>query len=180
MCCHSNRSTLRNNVRVLHKQLFPSRPKVGTRQAPQQRCLSRVLRTQSANQIKDPNHTLMVLTRSSKSSDDRLACYWLHTTSLTVSCCTVKISSCLWGIHQTSYNCRGNYSSVTFRSPLELYQSSSADYSAPLMRFFFPTAQNNSSPLTSGLPHPICSTYRFSQPLSGLLLESFWSLISCF
>ena len=48
-----------------------------------------------------------------------------------------------------------------------------------LMRFASPTARSISSPLTSGLPDPIRSTYRFSQPLSGLLLETPGGLISC-
>jgi len=63
-------------------------------------------------------------------------------------------------------------------SPLEEASSSPADFSAPLMRFGFPIARNDSSPLIPGLPHPIRSTFRFSQPLSGLLLKPSCGLIS--
>jgi hypothetical protein len=37
---------------------------------------------------------------------------------------------------------------MTFRPPQELYKLSSADCSAPLMRFLFPTARNDLSLLT--------------------------------
>jgi hypothetical protein len=47
------------------------------------------------------------------------------------------------------------------------------------MRFAAPTARSISSPLSSGLPHPIRSAYRFSQPLDGLLLETPGGLVSC-
>ena len=133
----------------------------------------------SRNEPKIQRDTLTALTRSSKHSDNRLVCYWLHTPSVAVSCCTIKINSCLWGIHRKSYNRRSDYSSMTFCPPWELYQLSSADYSAPLLRFCFPTARNDSSPLYPGLPHPIRSTFRLSQPLSDLLLESPWNPISC-
>jgi len=39
------------------------------------------------------------------------------------------------------------------------------------MRFGSPTARSNLSPLITGFPHPLCSTFRFSQPLDGLLLR---------
>jgi hypothetical protein len=68
---------------------------------------------------------------------------------------------------------------MIFSSPLEQAISSPADYSAPLMRFLLPLARNESSLQFPGLPHPICSTFRFSQPLSGLLLESSCGLVSC-
>jgi hypothetical protein len=64
-------------------------------------------------------------------------------------------------------------------SPLEADLSCPADYSAPLMRFVFPIARSNSSPLFPGLPHPIRSAFRLSQPLDGLLLKSPCDLISC-
>jgi hypothetical protein len=48
------------------------------------------------------------------------------------------------------------------------------------MRFFAPLTYNEGSPLTPGLPHPVRSTYRFSQPLSGLLLPAPRSHVSCF
>jgi len=47
------------------------------------------------------------------------------------------------------------------------------------MRFLSPTAQSNLSPLTSGLPHPIRSAFRFSQPLDGFLLKLPGGLVSC-
>jgi len=81
--------------------------------------------------------------------------------------------------YHTPYNHRNDYSPMTFRPPRELYQSSSADRSAPLMRSFFPTARNDLSLLIPGLPLPVRSTCRLSQPLSGLLLKPSWSLISC-
>jgi hypothetical protein len=46
------------------------------------------------------------------------------------------------------------------------------------MRFVLPKARNDSSPLIPGLPHPICSVFRFSQPLNGLLLKSPCGLVS--
>jgi hypothetical protein len=46
------------------------------------------------------------------------------------------------------------------------------------MRFLLPIARNDSSPLTPGLPHPICSVSRFSQPLNGLLLKPSCGLVS--
>jgi hypothetical protein len=48
-----------------------------------------------------------------------------------------------------------------------------------LMRFFFPSARSNLSPLNLGLPHPVRSACRFSQPLDGLLLKSPCDLVSC-
>jgi hypothetical protein len=47
------------------------------------------------------------------------------------------------------------------------------------MRFRAPTARSNSSPLSPGLPHPVCSVYRLSQPLDVLLLELPCGLVSC-
>jgi hypothetical protein len=40
-----------------------------------------------------------------------------------------------------------------------------------LMRFLFPSARSNLSPLNPGLPRPVRSACRFSQPLDGLLLK---------
>ena len=68
---------------------------------------------------------------------------------------------------------------MIFRSPLEQAISSPADYSAPLMRFFLPLARNDLSLLFPDLPHLVRSTYRFSHPLSGLLLKSSCGLVSC-
>jgi hypothetical protein len=67
---------------------------------------------------------------------------------------------------------------MTLGSSLEETIPSPADKSAPLMRFGFPKARNNSSQLTSGLPHPILSTFRFSLPLIGLLLKPSCCLVS--
>ena len=47
------------------------------------------------------------------------------------------------------------------------------------MRFIAPPARNDLSPLIMGLPHPLCSAFRFSQPLSGFLLKSSCGLFSC-
>ena len=47
------------------------------------------------------------------------------------------------------------------------------------MRSLAPSARSNSSTLTPGLPHPVRSAFRFSQPLDGLLLESPGGLVSC-
>ena len=68
---------------------------------------------------------------------------------------------------------------MTFRSPSEFFHTFPPDIrQASLMRFFFPSAHNDLSPLAPGLPRPVCSTFRFSQPLSGLLLISSWGLFS--
>jgi hypothetical protein len=71
------------------------------------------------------------------------------------------------------------HSLVTLGSPLEQTISNPADYSAPLMRFFLPIARNDLSLLNPGLPHPIRSVFRFSQPLNGLLLKPSCGLVSC-
>jgi hypothetical protein len=47
------------------------------------------------------------------------------------------------------------------------------------MRFRFPLARNSSSSLTLGLPRPVRSAFRLSQPHSGLLLKLPRSLVSC-
>jgi hypothetical protein len=70
------------------------------------------------------------------------------------------------------------HSLLDFRSPLELDKPNPADYSAPLMRFLLPTARSDLSILTPGLPNPIRSVFRFSQPLNGLLLKPLCGLIS--
>lgn len=89
--------------------------------------------------------------------------------------------------------CRSTFmndrSPVTFRSPLEYNLSNPASNQAPckhdcnwklaLLRFCSPSARSNSSPLSPGIPAPIRSAFRFSQPLSGLLLELPGGLLSC-
>lgn len=47
------------------------------------------------------------------------------------------------------------------------------------MRFFAPAAHHHLSPLTPGLPRPVRSAFRFSQPLSGFLLKWRRGLVSC-
>jgi hypothetical protein len=48
-----------------------------------------------------------------------------------------------------------------------------------LLRFVFPSARSSLSPHNLGLPHPVCSACRLSQPLDGLLLKLPCDLISC-
>jgi len=48
-----------------------------------------------------------------------------------------------------------------------------------LLRFSAPSARSVASPLDPGLPHPIRSAFRFSQPLDGLLLATPCGLVSC-
>jgi hypothetical protein len=47
------------------------------------------------------------------------------------------------------------------------------------MRFCAPLAHSHLSPLSPGLPRPVRSAFRFSQPLSGLLLKWRRGLVSC-
>jgi hypothetical protein len=47
------------------------------------------------------------------------------------------------------------------------------------MRSLAPIARSVSSLLSPGLPHPVRSASRFSQPLDGLLLETPCGLVSC-
>lgn len=89
-----------------------------------------------------------------------------------------KLTCGLWGFHLQIYD-RVGHSLMIFYSPLELTLSSPVDCSTALLRFLFPSALNNLSLLASGLPHPICSTSRFSQPPDGFLLKLFCGLISC-
>lgn len=44
---------------------------------------------------------------------------------------------------------------------------------------FFPfCAMGQENPLLTGLPHPLCSAFRFSQPLDGLRLSRYCGLVS--
>lgn len=113
--------------------------------------------------------SLMVLSRSLKLSEPVLTSYWLEVSprSHGYACTQPR----LWGLYTALYNHRNGYSPLTFRSPLEFDPTGPAHCWAPLIRFLSPLARSNSSQLSPGLPFLVCSAFRFSQPLSGLLLE---------
>jgi hypothetical protein len=73
---------------------------------------------------------------------------------------------------------RSDRSPLTFGSSIERYHPNSATLVTEatavttLLRFVSPLARSDSSLLNPGLPHPIRSACRLSQPLSGLLLET--------
>jgi len=113
--------------------------------------------------------TLMVLYRSLKLSKAVLTSYWLEVSPRSPGYAFTQPR--LWGLFTAPYNHRNGYSPLTFRSPLEFDPTGPAHYWAPLIRFPSPLARSNSSQLSPGLPFLVYSAFRFSQPLSGLLLE---------
>jgi hypothetical protein len=89
----------------------------------------------------------------------------------------IKLTSGLWGLHPQSYD-RIHDHTLMALTHLQRRHFKSRRLLGSSHEVLAPYSANNLSLPNPGLPHPIRSTYRLSQPLSGLLLRLRHGLVS--
>lgn len=120
----------------------------------------------------------MVLSRPSKDSNNEPEQYWFCS-SLANLVANRRSPASLGGFHSLSYGRRNDRPSLAFRSPLEHDHSGPVSQGDDSHEVFSPSARSSLSPLIAGLPHPLRSAFRFSQPLDGFLLKLRRGRIAC-
>jgi hypothetical protein len=131
------------------------------------------------NSVPSSDIPLMALTWPSKDSECKLVLYWLSTPSLAF-CRADNFPIDLWGFDSQSYDHRGGQTFLIFYAPLEFDHKDPVGFIANWLSWGLHSLQCNYglSPLTLNLPRLVRSAFRFSQPISGLLLQPLRGFIS--